>query len=291
MLLQKRYEVVHLSRRANPFVQAKAFKWNIEKGTIDDAAFEGITGIVHLAGEGIADARWTAKRKQQVIDSRVKSTSLLFDALQRNHVRPEVFVGASAVGFYGAVTTEKIFREDDAPAEDFLGSCCALWEQSYVPFIDSGIRTAIIRVGVVLSPDGGALKKMADPIRKGFGSALGSGKQFVPWIHEEDIRGIFFKALEDESMSGIFNAVAPEHATNAQLTQLIAAQLNKKIWLPPVPSFVLRLLFGEMADMILRGSRVNPEKIIKAGYAFQFPLLQDALKNLMEKKRTVRMPR
>jgi uncharacterized protein len=154
LLLANKYEVVHLSRRENPFVRAKAFKWNVDKAKIDLRAFEDVTHIVHLAGAGIAEAKWTEVRKQKILDSRIKSSEMLWNAIQKTGIQPKAFIGASAIGYYGAVTSDKIYNEQDVPGKDFLGKCCATWEESYEPFTEAGIRTAIIRVGVVLSSSG-----------------------------------------------------------------------------------------------------------------------------------------
>jgi uncharacterized protein (TIGR01777 family) len=191
-------------------------------------------------------------------------------------------VGASAIGFYGALSNDKIYTEKDPAAGDYLGTCCRVWEESYNGIIKLGIRTVIIRVGVVFSAKGGALVKMMDPIKKGFGSALGDGRQIVPWIHINDICGIFLKAIEDEKMQGIYNGVAPQFQSNADLTRAIAARLGKKLWAPNVPAFLLKLMFGEMAGMILRGSRVSADKIREAGYIFEFPEIKGGLENLLD---------
>ncbi|MBC7865252.1 MAG: TIGR01777 family protein [Bacteroidia bacterium] len=281
LLQSKGYEVLHLGRKENLSGKVKTYKWNVEEGKLDERAFENIDSIVHLAGMGIADARWSEKRKKEIIDSRVKSSELLFNVIEKNKIKLSSFIGASAVGFYGAVSSEKIYTEADPAASDFLGTCCRLWEESYNGIISTGVRTVIIRVGVVLSGRGGALVKMAGPVKKGIGSALGNGKQIVPWIHEKDICGIFLKAIEDESMKGIFNASAPQFQSNAELTGAIAKQLNKKLWAPAVPAFVLKIMFGEMAGMFLQGSKVSTEKIQKEGYSFQFPEISDAMKNLL----------
>jgi uncharacterized protein len=284
LLLENNYEVVHLSRRENLSGMVKAYRWDVDSGVLDERSLEGIDALIHLAGTGIADSRWTEQRKKEIIDSRVKSSELLFSRIKKKGIKLTTFIGASATGIYGAVTSDKIFNEQDPPASDFLGTCCKLWENSYVPVISSGVRTVVLRIPPVLSDRGGALVKMVGPIKKGFGSALGSGKQFLPWIHEKDMARIILFALREEKMSGIYNAVAPAHLTNEELTALIAKQLNKKLWAPKVPAFVLRLMFGEMAGMFLEGSRVSSEKIEAAGFRFSFPRIDGALADLLRRQ-------
>lgn len=280
-LLQKGYEVVHLSRSEKLDGKVKAYKWNVDKGEIDSRAFEQLDYIVHLAGTGVADKRWSAARKQEIIDSRVKSSALLVKMLKEHNVRLKAFVGASAIGIYGMETSAHVYKEEDKGKEDFLSYSCRLWEESYQPVMDSGVRTVIIRVGVVLSNKGGALLKMLGPVKAGIGSALGSGKQFVPWIHIDDISGIFLKAIEDEQLQGTFNGVAPSAITNNQLTKAIAKTLHKPYFMPAVPVVVLKLMFGELASMFLEGSAVSADKIKTAGYGFKFDTIERTLSDLL----------
>jgi len=280
--LQSRgYRVIHLSRSASAKNGVETFTWDVGKRMIDDRAVEQANYIIHLAGAGIADSKWTEERKKEVISSRTDSTHLLAEALQRNDKKLAAFISASAVGFYGAVTSEKNFTENDPAAKDFMGTCCRLWEASSKPITSMGIRTVKIRVGIVLTPKEGALAKMAAPVKFGIGSALGSGKQYMPWIHIDDICGIFIKALEDETLKGVYNGVAPEPVTNRELTQSIAKTLKKPFFFPNVPSFALKMLFGKMSEMFLQGSRVSSEKIEKAGYDFKYKKVEDALEDLL----------
>ena len=277
----KGYDVVILGRKENLGAEIPVYCWNIDQSFIDGKALEGVTDIVHLAGAGIADKPWTKQRKQELIDSRVKSAALLIDQIKKNGNRLNSFIGASAVGYYGAVTTEKIFTESDPSSGDFLGTCCKYWEDAYLPITESGVRTCVIRVGVVLARDGGALNKLAGPVRKGLATALGSGKQIVPWIHIDDVVGIFMKALEDDKMDGCFNAVAPELVDNYQMTKSIAEKLSRPFFLPNVPTFVLKIILGEMSNIILEGSAVSADKIQSKGYQFKYTQLKTALDNLL----------
>ena len=271
------HSVVHLSRKENLAARFPAYRWDPQKKQIDSRALEGVTDVIHLAGSGIADARWTPQRKQELMDSRTRTTELLYEEFLKQKHFPASLIGASAIGFYGAVTGEKIFTEADSPGKDFLAECSKRWENSYRLFQDAGVRTIILRIGVVISGRGGALKKLAAPVRLGAGAPLGTGKQFVPWIHEEDIFGIISYALKSPSMNGIFNAVAPEHCTNLDLTKSIAKTLKRPLVLPAIPALAMRILLGEMAVMLLEGSRVSCEKLLASGYSFRFSHLQDAI--------------
>jgi uncharacterized protein (TIGR01777 family) len=284
LLKKKDYRVIHLSRSASENLADRTFVWDVEKRTIDDEAVRQADFIIHLAGAGIAEKRWTAKRKNEIISSRVESARLLFESVQRNNKRPEAFISASAVGYYGAFTSDKIFVESDAPANDFLALCCQEWEKSAFQFSELGLRTTCIRTGVVLSEKGGALEQMARPVKYGIGSAFGSGKQYVPWIHIDDICGIYLKSIENRMISGTFNATSPEHVTNEQLLSAIAKTLGKPFFFPKIPGWLLRLALGEMSVMLLEGSRVSSEKIKKAGFSFKYDKIENALRSLLDEK-------
>lgn len=282
-LKEKGYSVAVLSRTSKKDVDIPTYSWDIEKKQIDKEAIETADCIIHLAGASIAEKRWTAKRKQLIIDSRVKSGQLIFDKVKENKNKLKIFISASAIGYYGAVTSDKIFSETDPPANDFLGETCKQWEQSADRFEELGIRTVKIRTGIVLSKQGGALEKMITTVKMGIGSPLGSGKQYMPWIHIDDLCGIYIKAIEDAQMNGAYNAVAPNHKTNSDFTKEMAHVLKKPLWLPNVPSIALKIIFGSMSAIILKGSRVSSEKIKAAGYNFLFPDLESALIDLCKK--------
>jgi hypothetical protein len=272
-LMELDFEVAILTR--NPQKEHE-FKWDLSKGYIDEKAFENIDFIIHLAGAGIADERWTEKRKQVIIDSRVMAVNLLFTKVIALKIPLKKFISASATGFYGAVTSDKIFTEKDVAAKDFLGDVCELWETATSQFEKENIKTTILRTGIVLSEKGGALAKMKTPII----SSIGSGNQFLPWIHLDDLCGMYVKVLKDETMVGIFNAVAPEHHTSKSFSKIFANSI-KRIFIPiGVPRFLLKLIFGEMAIILLEGSRVSSVKIEKTGFIFQYPNLKRALTNL-----------
>jgi uncharacterized protein (TIGR01777 family) len=275
------HEVGLLSRSEKNDGTFKTYKWNIKDNYLDPEALESCDYIIHLAGAGIADKAWTAGRKKEIIESRVLSTDLLYNQVKKHKTPLKAFISASAVGYYGQVTSNKNFTEKDKSANDFVGKTCFLWEQAAEQFEDLGIRTVRLRIGVVLMEKGGALEKMVQPIRMGFGSPLGSGKQYIPWIHVDDLIGMFYKALTSDDMSGAYNAVAPEPASNAEFTRILARVLNKKLWLPNVPAFVLKALLGERASLVLKGSRVSSQKIESTGFTFKYTSLEPALKNLL----------
>ena len=245
------------------------FYWNPETEDINRKAFDSVDYIIHLAGANIGAGRWTKKRRLEILNSRVKSTKLLYDKIRLYKVPLKAFISASATGYYGAVTSDEVFTEESPAGHDFLGNVCFQWENAADKFQDMGIRTVKVRTGIVLSPDAPALKKMLLPIKLGVGSPLGTGKQYMPWIHLEDLCEIYTKAIEDKGFNGAYNAVAPEHITNKQFMKALAKAYKKPFWFPPVPGFILKLLLGEMANLLLKGSRVDSRKIIESGFEFK----------------------
>ncbi|MFO7672709.1 MAG: TIGR01777 family oxidoreductase, partial [Lutibacter sp.] len=233
----------------------------------------------HLAVEGIAEKRCTKERKHLLISSRVDSANLLFEKVKELHPNLKGFISASGIGYYGAITSEKIYNENDAAGRDFVSAICKVWEKAANQFNKINIRTVILRTGVVLSKEGGALEKLSQPIKMGVGAALGSGEQYIPWIHLEDLCKMYLFAIENEEFKGIYNAVAPEHLTNKSLTKIIANKLKKPLWLPNIPAFVMKLILGKMAVIILEGSRVSSEKIMATGFKFNYPNIKEALDN------------
>ena len=276
--LTKKNFVVRILTR-NP-TNNNEYKWNIKESYIDENAFENVTHIIHLAGAGIADKRWTTKRKKELINSRVKSTKLLIKKIEELEIPLQSFISASAIGYYGAITSDKIFKEEDKPANDFISEICTKWEKSVLQFQTIEIPTTILRTGIVLSKNGGALEKMNTPL---FLSALGTGKQFMPWIHIEDLCNLYIKAIEDNSFTGIYNAVAPEHQTNNSFTKILGKTLKKPVLPINAPSFVLKTALGELAYLLLKGSRISSEKITQSGFEYQYKTLEKALQNLLSK--------
>ena len=273
MLSKHNHEVVILSR--NP-KNKNEFKWDISSNFIDEKALLKTEYIIHLAGAGIADKRWTHERKQTIIDSRVKTANLLFDKINELNIDLKGFISASGIGYYGAVTSDKIFKETDKPGTDFLADVCVKWENAALQFKKNKIPVSILRTGIVLSKKGGALDKMRTPII----SPLGSGKQYMPWIHLEDLCTMYTHTVE-ENINGIFNAVAPEHHTSKTFSKALAKSIKKPYLAFGVPSFLLKILFGKMAIILLEGSRISSKKIEKnGGYSFRFSKLNEALREL-----------
>ncbi len=284
-LQEQGYDVAILSRDKYEEVRSKIkqFTWDVKDGLIDSEALKYADYIIHLAGANIAEKRWTEKRKKQLIDSRVNSAELIFENLKKQEYKPKAFISASAIGYYGVVTSDKIFTENDTYHNDFLGKVCRLWEEAADNFEELGIRTVKIRTGVVLTKKSGALAKMKTPVKLGIGSAMGNGNQYMPWIHIDDLCNIYIKAIEDIEMRGSYNAVAHEHITNKEFTRKISTVLKKPFWGVNIPSFIMKLMFGEMADILLEGSKISSDKIEKSGFKFQYLNLTEALKNLLIK--------
>ncbi len=278
LLQSKGYHVNILSRKHSE--KTNVFYWNVNKNYIDLKAFKNVDYIIHLAGAGIANKRWSKSRKKELINSRVKTTNLLYKTVKELNHPLKGFIAASGIGFYGAVTSSKIFTEKDKKGNDFLSLVCKLWEKASYQFNTLSIRTVIFRTGIVFSKNGGALQKIKKPIKLGFGSPIGSGNQFMPWIHLEDLCNMYIEAVENKNLKGIYNAVTPEYITNKFLTLELAKILKRKIWLPNIPSFVFQILFGEMTIILLKGSRVSSDKISKTGFKYRFPDLKSALFSL-----------
>ncbi len=275
------YDLRFLTRKK---VRANEYEWDIKNKIIDEKALENVSHIIHLAGANISEKRWTPARKKELISSRVDSAALLRHALIQKEMKLKSFISASGINFYGTHTTEKIYSENDPPGHDFLSEVVVLWERAADHFKEQNLaeRVVKIRTAVVLSEKEGALKKMVPPIQYYIGSPLGSGKQYMPWIHIEDICSIYEFALKKTNLHGAYNAVSPQHATNTELTKEIAEVLNKPLFMPNVPTFILKMLFGELADAILEGSRASSQKIQDAGFHFKFPDLNKALKDLLK---------
>ena len=281
-LKDKGYNVAMLSRAGHQYAGIKTWKWNIDKREIEKEAIETADYIIHLAGTNIGDKRWTAKRRQLIIDSRVETGQLIFDKVKEGKNKLQAFISASAIGYYGTITSDKIFSEKDSPSKDFLGETCRQWEEVADRFEKSGIRTVKIRTAVVLTKRGGALQKMKTPVRLGIGSAIGSGKQYLPWIHIDDLCNIYIKAIEDTQMNGAYNAATPDHKTNKDFMMALARVLKKPFWFPDIPAIAMKLIYGKMSDILLKGSRISSEKIISTGYNFLFVDLEKALIDLIK---------
>ena len=278
--LKAEYAVRFLTRKVT---QSNEYLWDIKEKYIDPNALKDVHSIIHLAGSSIADKRWTKKRKQVIISSRVDSAYLILDELKKHKLTIESFISASAIGYYGTITTDDIFNEESPKGSDFLSDVCDQWEEAAHAFKSSNVanRIAIIRIGIILAKNDGALKKITGPIKYGLGSGIGTGKQYMPWIHIKDLCGAFKFILQNKDLSGTFNAVSPEYITNIELTKRIGKVINRPIILPNIPKFIIQGIFGEMGGILLDGSRVSSQKIIRKGFKCNYRDLNDALNDIL----------
>lgn len=259
---------------------ARELFWNPDQGEIDDGKLEGVDAVVHLAGENISGKRWNDAFKQRILDSRVKGTRLIGEAIARLAAKPRTFLCASAIGYYGNRGDESL-TEAAAPGNDFLAGVCRQWEAACQPARDAGVRVVNARIGVVLSPDGGALAKMLTPFKLGAGGKIGDGIQYVSWISLDDLVSALVFMLANPSVTGPVNAVSPQPVTNAEFTNALGRVLRRPTILP-MPAFAARLAFGEMADaLLLSSTRVVPQALQAAGYRFRYPELELALSHLL----------
>lgn len=283
-LLDEGYHIIILTRQVDKKSQltnTRYAHWDVEEQTIDKSAISDADYIIHLAGAGVADKRWTKKRKEEIVSSRVNSSKLIIDSLKTIPNKVKAVVCASAIGWYGEdplVPHLHPFKESDIAAGDFLGTTCKKWEESIDPVTHLGKRLVKLRTGIVISNKGGALKEFEKPLRFGIAAILGSGKQIISWIHIHDLIKMYIAAIENEMMNGVYNAVAPQPVSSKSFT-LQLAQIRKGRFFVPiyVPSFVLKLVLGEMSTEILKSATVSCQKMEATGFVFQFPALQPAL--------------
>lgn len=275
LLLQKGYTVSHLSRQENNIPQVKTFLWDVAQSKIDENCISGVDIIIHLAGAGIAEERWTDERKKEIIDSRTQSIRLIYGLLKQHPHQVKKVISASATGYYSD-RGDELLTEESSPAGDFLGKCCVDWEQAVDEGEALGLAILKFRTGVVLTDEGGALKKLAMPVKFGFGAALGSGRQWIPWIHLQDTIYMYLFGIK-KPLTGVYNMVAPNPVTNQKLTVTTAIRLHRPLWLPHVPAFALKLALGEMSAVVLGSTRVSAEKIEQAGFQFKYPQIKEAI--------------
>ncbi len=290
MLVEKGHQVIIVSRSIP--VSGKERKgvsfaqWDVEKQTIDAAAIAKADHIIHLAGAGVADKRWSDKRKEEILSSRTQSSALLVKALTENTNKVQSVISSSAIGWYGADTavSKKNGFTEDAPADtEFLGETCLAWENSIEPVTALGKRLVKLRTGIVLSNEGGAFVEFKKPLRAGIAAILGGGDQVVSWIHVTDLCHMFIRAIENEQMQGAYNAVAPHPVTNKILTLALAKKMRGSFFIPiHVPEFLLKIVLGEMSIEVLKSATVNCQKIQLAGFDFQYPSIEDAIEELIK---------
>lgn len=290
LLTEKNYRVMILTRQLNPSDQTNTpnlsyATWNPDSGTIDQQSLAQADYIINLAGAGIADKRWSAARKQLIKESRVKSGQTIVKALNNNPNKVKCVVNASGIGWYGEDSTlkdEKGFTEDYPAAPGFLGDTCKAWEESIDAAANAGRRLIKLRTGIVLSKEGGALKEFAKPVRFGIAAILGNGKQIQSWIHIDDICRMFIYALENENIQGVYNAVAPRPVDNKTLILDLAKKMKGSFYVSAyVPSFVLKIMLGELSTEVLKSTTVSSEKIRRTGFQFIYPSIEAALNALV----------
>ncbi len=288
-LVEKQHEVIILTRHPRQGTGAVSYAaWNPTDQTIDIAALQKADYIINLAGAGVADKRWSKKRKQEIVDSRVQSGQVLVKVMQQNTNKVQAVISMSGIGWYGDDNkrnpSQKFFSEGDPADPGFLGDTCVKWENAIKPVTAMNKRLVIFRTGIVLSNEGGALAEFQKPIKAGIAPFFGSGEQVTSWIHIDDVCRLFLHAIEKDRVRGEYNVVAPEPVTNKHLMLTLAKKMKGKFFIPVyVPSFVLKLILGELSIEVLKSARVSCEKIKSSGFQFLFPTLEVALDDLLKK--------
>ena len=281
LLKSKGYTVSHLSRRANPNAEFPTYAWQPENGTFDKKAFDEADAVINLAGAGVADKLWSKKRKREIIDSRTSGNALIAHYLRSEKHHIKTYISASAIGFY-ADRGDELMTETSSGGTGFLAESTLAWEKAIAEVAATSVRTVALRIGVVLSPEGGALQKILLSFLFRLGIYFGNGRQWVSWIHRMDLCRLFLWALENPAAHGTFNAVAPTPLSNLDLTKAISTAKGGFYWVLPAPAFVLRLAMGEMADVVLGSTRVSSQKVENQGFVFQFPEASAALNDLLD---------
>jgi len=283
LLTQKGHTVTRLVREL-PVAGKHEISWNPKQGKLDPNEVEGFDVYINLAGDNISSGRWTASKKMEILESRVCATKLLCETAAHLKQPPKLIINASAVGFYGS-RGETVVDESDPQGDGFLANVCNLWEQSTESAQKVGIRVALIRIGVVLAKEGGALASMLFPFKMGLGGVIGSGKQYMSWVALDDLVRIFAFVIENDGIRGPINAVSPNPVTNYEFTKTLGKVLHRPT-IFPMPAILVRLAFGEMGDELLLGStRVEGLKLREAGYQFQYPKLEEALTHVLVEKK------
>lgn len=283
LLSEKGYEVALLSRSKRKDAPYQTYQWDVEQQTIDAEAIEAADYIINLAGAGIADQLWTKSRRKLIINSRTEGTLLLQKGIAQASQKPKAYISASAIGYYGNSGDEWV-NEHSSAGKGFLSKTTILWENAIQEVVKTGVRTVALRIGVVLSTQGGAMEKMLLSFKVRVGAYFGDGSQWYSWIHIDDLCRMFITAIENDAMEGIYNAVAPEPTTNKVLTEQLAKALNKASLVLPTPAFALKMGMGDMSSVVLNSTRVSSKKIERAGFQFDHGVLLPALKDLVKRE-------
>lgn len=282
LLLQQGYRVSHVGRKASAG-EVRCFRWSAAENYFDPDALRGVDIIIHLAGASVGEKRWSTSRKKEIVQSRTLTSELLFNCLKNIPNQVKTVISATAIGFYGLTTGDSWCKEEQKPGNDFLASVTKEWEKSIHPIETLEKRVVMVRIGVVLSHQGGALVEMANPVKWFVGAPLGNGRQWISWIHIDDLCKMFLHMIENENVSGIYNAVAPNPVTNKELTKYIAKALQRPLILPPIPEFILKIILGEMAEIVVNGARVSCDKIGQTGFQFKFTDAEIAVNDVLHK--------
>lgn len=280
-LSQKGYSLNVLTRKKHEdnHQNIQYYNWDIEKQYIDKDAFIGVDTIINLAGANISEKRWTSKRKSEILESRIRSLDLIYKYVKQNNFKIDTLISSSAVGYYGSITSDDIFTEKSNNGNDFLAAVCKQWERTALQLESLGIRTVILRKGIIIGKDGGMYKKTAPLAKLGINTALGKGNQYFPWIDIRDLVRLYEFILKTKEINGIFNAVSSEHITMNDFSKALLLSFGKKSLLPNVPLFIVKLLFGEMSVILTEGSRVSNEKLKQTGFALEFDTIDKSLSN------------
>ena len=281
-LADKGYDIVLLSRDKNKSSKYTTCTWDVSSGFIESKALENVDYIVHLAGAGVADKRWTDERKKVLASSRIDSAQLIYNHLKNKKQKIKAFISASAIGIYGFDTGSILLKEDRKQlGDDFLATLTKKWEAAADQFSDISEKVVKLRIGLVLSAKGGLLDKLVPITKFGLGSAFGSGDQYMSWIHIRDLVNMFIEAIEKDTMDGVYNAVAPNPVTNKEFLETLSGVLNRPFFLPNTPKFLMRMALGELASAVTGGNKVSSEKISMTGFEFKFQTLRESLEDLL----------
>lgn len=283
LLLEKGYKVAHLSRTKTGYEKVETYLWQPDRNRLEPGAVENASHIVQLAGANLGEKRWTESRKQELLKSRTETTRFLVLKLQTLRHRVKGFISASGINYYGADTGDQVMREADPPGKDFIGQLCLQWETAAFKANELGMRTVTLRCGLAISKRGGFLKALMPLAKAGLSAPLGSGKQYISWIHIDDLCHIYIKAIEDEGMEGAYNAAAPMPVTNKEFMKTLAQTLGRPFFAPPAPAIAIKLALGELASSLLGGVRASTLKLESAGFRFLFPELVKSLEDIFQK--------